>query len=155
MKNNIKTLLDSVAFDNEKFIKESDQTVSEYLLENAEETDQGWLFYLSDKEIEEFENNEEKANSHIEEIKKFVNENYNYKIETLFLVDTLNNNKVVGEFDSQEEVNEFLNNKESTENWENEAETFEEWKENFFTVTSGEMQEAIREKGSRVKEYWT
>lgn len=76
-------------------------------------------------------------------------------MKTLFLIDSLNNNKVVGEFDNQQEVEKHLDNKEHSENWENEAETFKEWKEdNFFTVTSDEMKEAVRIYGSRKKNYW-
>ena len=76
-------------------------------------------------------------------------------METLFLIDSLNNNKVVGEFDNQQEVENHLNDKEYSENWENEAETFMEWKEDyFFTVTSDEMKEAVRFYGGRRKNYW-
>lgn len=76
---------------------------------------------------------------------------------SLYLIDTLNNNKVVDEFENQEEVNEYLNKKEYTKNWkESVCETFEEWKEDsFFTVTSEEMKEAVYKQGSRKKNYWT
>jgi|AntDeeMinimDraft_6_1070357.scaffolds.fasta_scaffold09538_2 hypothetical protein len=74
---------------------------------------------------------------------------------TLYLIDRLNNNKVIGEFDNLHLVGKHLNDKEYSENWENEAETFQEWKEdNFFTVTSDEMKEAVRLYGGRRKNYW-
>ena len=86
MKPSIKTRLDAVEFDNKEFIKEEDMTVAEYLLFNSEQEDQGWLYYLTDEEIEEFENNDEIANKHIEEIKEFVNKYYDYKIEETFQI---------------------------------------------------------------------
>lgn len=74
--------------------------------------------------------------------------------ESVYLVDGTNNNKVVNEFDSKEDAVAYVNAKEFSENWENSFETFEDFKEEFFTVTTTEMNEAIRTKGSRVKNYW-
>lgn len=74
---------------------------------------------------------------------------------TYFLIDTLNNNKVVKEFSSKKEADKYLNQKEHSESWEDDFETFEDFKDQFFLVDSKRMEEAVREKGSRVKEYWT
>lgn len=74
----------------------------------------------------------------------------------MYLIDALNNNKVIGEFSTQKEIEGYLDNKEFSENWESEAESFQEWKEdNFFTVTKAEMKEAIERYGSRMSTYWT
>lgn len=78
MKHQIKTLLDSVEIDNEKFIKENEMTVADYLLEATKAEDQGFLFYLTENEKEEFEKDEKKAEHHINEIVSFISENYNY-----------------------------------------------------------------------------
>ena len=85
----------------------------------------------------------------MENLKVTSNEN------TYFLIDGGNNNKVVNEFNNEEEAMIFVNRKEHSESWENCYETFEDFKDNFFTISSNEMNEAIRTKGSRVKNYWT
>lgn len=73
---------------------------------------------------------------------------------TLFLIDGLNNNKVVGEFKSAEEVDQHLNNKEFTENWGGDFESFQDFKDEFYTVESDRMKEAVDKFGSRKKNYW-
>jgi len=80
MKNHIKTLLDSFVHDNEENIKQSGKTAAEYILEDTEAEDQGWLWFLSEAEIEEFENDKAKKADHIQTVKAYVNENYNYKL---------------------------------------------------------------------------
>src|SRR5690606_16764140 len=53
---------------------------------------------------------------------------------TLFLVDSWNANRVIGEFDNQEMVDEYLERKEFSENWENTAESFQDYLDGFYTV---------------------
>lgn len=81
MKNSIKTLLDSYVYDNASYIKENGGNAAEYIIVDTETQNQGWLWFLSDEEIEEFENDKEKRVAHIQEIRKYVNENYNYEVE--------------------------------------------------------------------------
>lgn len=81
MKNSIKTLLDAYVHDNADFIKDSGYTVAEFILADTEAEDHGWYWFLTDSEIEEFENSKEARERHINEIKEFVTENYNYKPE--------------------------------------------------------------------------
>lgn len=80
MKKSIATTLNSFVHDNKEFIMENGGNVAEYIIGDADARDQGWLWFLSDNEIEEFENNREKRAVHIQEIKDFVNANYNYYI---------------------------------------------------------------------------
>lgn len=75
-------------------------------------------------------------------------------MKTYFLIDGTNNNKVVNEFDSHEEAMAYVDAKEHTENWENNWETFEDFKDEFYTVDSNEMEEAVRTYGSRKRNYW-
>ena len=75
-------------------------------------------------------------------------------MKTYFLIDGTNNNKVVNEFDSKEEAMSYVDAKEHTENWENSFETFEDFKDEFYTVDSDEMNEAVRTYGSRKRNYW-
>ncbi len=75
-------------------------------------------------------------------------------MKTYFLIDGTNNNKVVNEFDSHEEAMAYVDAKEHTENWENGWETFEDFKDEFYTVDSDEMEEAVRTYGSRKRNYW-
>ncbi len=81
MKNSINTHLDAFVHDNAEAIKESGKTAAEYILDDTEAEDQGWLWFLSEEEIEEFENDKEKRAEHIQTIKDYVNENYSYKVE--------------------------------------------------------------------------
>lgn len=68
MKSNINELLDAIIFDNKEFIKESEISESEYLIESAKE--QGYHVYLTNEEIEDEKNYDNYANEvkeHIEE----------------------------------------------------------------------------------------
>lgn len=76
-------------------------------------------------------------------------------MKTYFLIDGTNNNKVVKEFDTDEEAMAYVEAKEHTENWESSFETFQDFKDEFFTVDSEEMNKAVRDQGSRKKNYWT
>lgn len=75
-------------------------------------------------------------------------------MKTFFLIDGTNNNRVIGEFDSQEEAMGYVDSKEYTENWENGYDTFEDYKDELYTVDSEEMTESIRIHGSRKRNYW-
>ena len=81
MKSSIQTLLDAYVHDNAQNIKESGNTAAEYILADSEAEDHGWYWFLTDSEIEEFETNKESRERHINEIKDFVNKNYDYKPE--------------------------------------------------------------------------
>lgn len=72
-----------------------------------------------------------------------------------YLIDGTNNNKVINEFSSEEEAMDYVNAKEFTENWGNNWETFQDYKDEFFIVDSDEMEEAVRKYGSRKRFYWT
>lgn len=77
------------------------------------------------------------------------------KKQTLFLVDSWNNHRVIGEFDTTDQVNEYLEAKEHTENWENTADSFAEFLDGFYTVEGSRMREAVRKYGNRKLEYWS
>lgn len=73
---------------------------------------------------------------------------------THFLIDGTNNNKVVNEFKSIKDALDYLDAKEHTENWQNNWQTFQDYKDEFFTVDSEQMKEAIRTHGNRKRSYW-
>ena len=75
-------------------------------------------------------------------------------MKTYVLIDGTNNNKVANEFDTQEEAMAYVDAKKHTENWENSWETFEDYKDEFYTVDSDEMNEAVRTRGNRKRNYW-
>lgn len=75
-------------------------------------------------------------------------------MKTFFLIDGTNNNKVVNEFDSQEEAMAYVDLRKNIENWENSYETFEDYKDEFFTVDSEQMAKAIKTYGRRKRDYW-
>jgi hypothetical protein len=76
-------------------------------------------------------------------------------MKTFFLIDGGDGNKVVREFDSEEDAWEWVDYKETTENWEEDYASFEDFKDEFFLVDSCEMKEAVRKYGSRKENYWT
>ena len=81
MKASIKTIFDSVAHDNREYIKENGGNVAEYILSSTEASDQPWLEFLTDEEIEEYENATAERREEIrEEIRAFINDNYNYNV---------------------------------------------------------------------------
>jgi hypothetical protein len=80
MKTNIKQIMDSYVYDNEDYIEENGGNAAEYILADTEAEDQGWLFFLSDEEIEKFENDKDFREDTIFKIKEFVNENYDYQV---------------------------------------------------------------------------
>jgi len=81
MKNSIATMLDSFVHDNRKYIKENGGNAAEYIMIDTKAQDQGWLWFLDDEEVEEFENNFMRRNELKREITEYVNKNYNYNIE--------------------------------------------------------------------------
>lgn len=75
---------------------------------------------------------------------------------THYLIDGTNNNKVVNEFDSIDDANTYLNKMEfSSFDWARYYESFEDYKDEFFTISSNEMNDAVRKYGARVLNYWT
>ena len=72
MKSNIAQIIDSIAIDNENIITESYDSVAEYILHDAEEGS-GWGQYFSEEE-----NDGGISAEMIEELKSFINDNYNY-----------------------------------------------------------------------------
>jgi len=82
MKNSIETLLDGFVHDSRESIKESGMTAAEYIINDAKAQDQGWLWFLSDDEIDEYEASSAERRAEIrKEITDYVNNNYNYFIE--------------------------------------------------------------------------
>ncbi len=75
---------------------------------------------------------------------------------THYLIDGTNNNKVCGQFQSIDDANTYLNTMEfSSFDWARYYESFEDYKDEFFTISSDEMNDAIRKYGARVLNYWT
>jgi len=82
MKTSIETLLNSYVSDNKKSIIENGGNAAEYILADTEAQDQGWLWFLSDEEITDFEENKDARKRYIQEIRDFVNSNFNYKLKS-------------------------------------------------------------------------
>lgn len=80
MKSSIQSLLDAYVHGNAEYIKENGGNVAEYILNTSEAEDQGWHWFLSDEEIEEYESNPERRAELIVHIRSYVNKNYNYNI---------------------------------------------------------------------------
>lgn len=80
MKTTIETLLDGFVHDNQEYIKENGGNAAEYIMADTIAQDHGWLWFLSDEEIEEFENNPARRKELKEEIADYVNSNYNYVV---------------------------------------------------------------------------
>jgi hypothetical protein len=82
MKHSIETQVSAAAFDNKEYINEGGyDSIADYLIENAELQEHGWFWFLGEDEIEEFENNDTIAEQYIAEIKYYLTENFNYKLE--------------------------------------------------------------------------
>ena len=81
MKNSITTLLNSFVHDNRNFIRENGGNAAKYIIETTEAEDQGWQWFLTDQEIDEYETADAARRAEIrDEIRAFVNEHYNYSI---------------------------------------------------------------------------
>jgi len=82
MKNSIETLLSCFVHDSRESIKESGMTAAEYIINDAKAQDQGWLWFLSNDEIDEYEASSAERRDEIRaEITDYVNDNYSYFIE--------------------------------------------------------------------------
>jgi len=81
MKHSIETLLNAVVNDNYNYIKESEGTIADWLLLNTREEEYGYYFFLTNDEIEEFENNKTRKNELIEEVESYVIENFAYLLK--------------------------------------------------------------------------
>ena len=80
MKSSISAMLDSYVSDNSLYIVENGGNAAEYILADTEAQDQGWLWFLSDEEIKTFETDRKARYQMIQEIKDYVNSNYNYEV---------------------------------------------------------------------------
>ena len=69
-----------------------------------------------------------------------------------YLIDSSNNNRVVGFFDTKREANDYIQGKfwTSSENC-----SFKEFKENFFFVPKKEMDEKVHKYGKAPLKYYT
>lgn len=83
MKASIKTIMDGVVHDNREVIKENGGNVAEYLITDTEAQDQGWLWFMTDEEAEEYENaSAERREEMRTDIRNWINENYNYTLRS-------------------------------------------------------------------------
>ena len=64
-----------------KQYQESDMNIAEYLILTAKAEDTGYFSYLTDEEIEEFENDSQRRDELEQEIETFINENFNFSFE--------------------------------------------------------------------------
>lgn len=112
MKPNIKQLLDSFVHDNEETIIEHGYNVAEYILNDTESQDNGWLWFLTDEEIEKFEKFEQfgpERQMFVNEITAFVNKNYNYNINKKYILQDCEAGNIIDEFNTIEEAKDGLN----------------------------------------------
>lgn len=90
MKNSIKTFLDAYVHDNAQFIKENNCNAAQYIIASAETADQGWHYFLSDEEIETYESSTvEQREAVREEIRAYVNKNYNYNLKEKIICEAI------------------------------------------------------------------
>ena len=80
MKAAIETMLNSYVCENASYIRENGGNAANYIISDAEAMDQGWLWFLTEGEIEEYRSDKEARNRLIQEIKDYVNTYYNYKV---------------------------------------------------------------------------
>ena len=73
MKHNIKQLTDMHVTDSKQHITGD---VAEHLINEAQNMENGYYFYLTDEEIEQFENDEEMKEDLICEVEQWIAENY-------------------------------------------------------------------------------
>jgi len=64
-----------------KQYQESDMNIAEYLILTAKAEDTGYFSYLTDEEIEEFENDSQRRDELEQEVETFINENFNFSFE--------------------------------------------------------------------------
>ena len=84
MKKNVKELLDAIINDNRDFIAE--RKISDYLIENLENSETGLFEYLTEEEITEVEESDEKREEMEEEVIDFINDNYDFPAKTYDVV---------------------------------------------------------------------
>lgn len=82
MKTNIKTLLDGFVYDNKEDIIDNGGNVASFILADAAELENGYLWFLTEEEITEFEtSNKHRRSELLAEIFNYVQENYNYNLK--------------------------------------------------------------------------
>lgn len=64
-----------------KQYQESDSNVAEYLILTAQSEENGYFSYLTEEEIEEFENDSKRREELENEVESFINENFNFDFE--------------------------------------------------------------------------
>jgi hypothetical protein len=64
-----------------KQYQESDMNVAEYLILNAQSAENGYLEYLTDEEIEDFENSLKRREELEKEVEGFINDNFDFNFE--------------------------------------------------------------------------
>lgn len=70
----------------------------------------------------------------------------------VYLIDSSNNNKVIGEFQSKKDATTYLSNKFDTINTN---ETKEEFFDNFFFVPAQQLENKAYKLGKRIYQYYT
>lgn len=81
MKTNIKTLLDSFVHDTEQYIIENGGNVADYIIADTTAEEYGYFWFLTEREITEFENDQTRRAELKEEIINYIKENYNYNLK--------------------------------------------------------------------------
>ena len=127
MKTNVLQLTEAYVADNKQYISGN---VAEHLVTNADNMENGYLEYLTDEEIEEYENDADMRNYYEECVVNFCWENFDY-----YLFATLSDDKksvnfpsggqldtwqvsAICERGSDEEIREYL---QTQEGWEKES----------------------------------
>ena len=84
MKTNISQLINSLIHDNKEYIKDSGyETVSEYIINENENAEYGYYYYLTDEEIELFEKDSNYEENAKKEINEYINKYYNIPVSEL------------------------------------------------------------------------
>lgn len=80
MKKNISSYINAIIEDNKQYIAQSDMTIAEYIIENADNNDTRYCEFFDECE---FEDNDtfEPTDKQIEDFKKWLNDNYDFKVE--------------------------------------------------------------------------
>lgn len=74
---------------------------------------------------------------------------------TYCVINGLDNNRVVGQFDSKKEAIESIKYREVADHWEGIFDNFDDYEDQFFIIDSKQMEKAVRSKGNRVLTYFT
>jgi hypothetical protein len=78
MKNSVLQFTKQAVNDNKQYI---DGNVAEHLILTTQSLEHGYFEYLTEEEIEEFENNSKRRAELETEVEKFINDNFNFDIE--------------------------------------------------------------------------